>query len=871
MLSRLRISQRLSLLLAVPIGATVVIGVPAVVDRIDESRAAATVLAGITDVQLVAGLIQELQEERQLSLAYLASTSVHRSVLVGQHSSTVEKYVRARAAVAGPTAEDLRAQLALLGGLADQRGAVLARRTSAGAVWRAYSDRIAGLIDALRLADQPDADAIGLRHTSALDALLRAQEQSSRASAALLLAYTDPDEASAYAEQAQLLSVAFLDRFTTMAEPSLVALRDQATAGVPSQRIGQLVTDLAAQRPVSATLEEVLSLAQHEANLHRLVQEHVGRTIADGASARAAGARTGAIVMTAVTAGILLAIVLLGHVVNRSVSRPLRRITVAATTIADLAGREMIRTSLADETDDRPPQLAALTLRSDDEIGELASAFNRVQATAALLMEQQVTTRRNVATMFGNIAHRTQSLVSRQLVAIDELERDERDEQRLAKLYRLDHLTARLRRSADSLLVIAGARDDTRMTLPQPLSDVVRSAMAEVEGYQSVALGRIDRLVLKAAVVADLTLLLAELLENATSFSPPGALVEVSAVRTSSGDCVIRVVDHGMGMTPQRLEQENQRLVAAERLDVAPTAALGLFVVGRIARRHGIGVRLSATPVCGVTAEVTIPPTLALPDKADETEPLIATPSRPIPGLSVHDQPAAERSFPDQSAWDRGVRDRTGPPSWFEPAAPGPAAPSPNGRPAQPSPQFRGGLRRREPGRSLPETRRPGAPEPTRAGTADPDAERAAMAAFVDGASRAETHGGETGRHGLRRRQPGAHLAPDIRQAPGRHRRSDDHPPLTVDPEAEREQMSAYLDAIAASHSAPPMGALAGSEHLSTPPWPWHCWSGHRPMYLLVLLVGMSRGSGPPWTSSVCRRVAGETCGDCRGSRAPGR
>ena len=159
--------------------------------------------------------------------------------------------------------------------------------------------------------------------------------------------------------------------------------------------------------------------------------------------------------------------------------------------MADLASREMVRVTDLESDDQRPPRLAALTMRSADEIGELASAFNRVQATAALLMEQQVTTRRNVSVMFANIAHRTQSLVARQLAHIDELERNEHDEQRLASMYRLDHLTTRLRRSADSLLVIAGAREEARLSAPTPLADVIRSATAEVEGYQNVRLGAV--------------------------------------------------------------------------------------------------------------------------------------------------------------------------------------------------------------------------------------------------------------------------------------------------------------------------------------------------------------------------------------------
>jgi len=844
----------------VPIGVTVVIGVPAVVDRIDESRAAAAVVAGVDDAQLVARLVHALQQERQLSLAYLASPAVQRSALVAQHSSTVEQYVRARTAVAGPGAADVRERLELLGGLAEHRAAVLTRTASAQAVWSTYGDAIAGLLDALRLTQQPGADATGLRHTQALDALLREQEQASQAGAALVYSFVDPAGAPQRARQAQLLGASLRQRFAEVAQPSQVDLWQQTFSGEPSARAERLVADLAAQRSPAATLAESLSLAEHEAQLRRLVREHLGHEIATGAATRAAQARTGAVVMGSVTAGLLLVIVLLGVTVNRSVSRPLRRVTVAATAIADLAGREMIRTSLADETDDRPPRLAALTLRSDDEIGELASAFNRVQATAALLMEQQVSTRRNVATMFGNIAHRTQSLVARQLVAIDELERNERDEQRLASLYRLDHLTARLRRSADSLLVIAGARDDSRMTVPRPLADVIRSAMAEIEGYQSVTLGRVDRLVLTAAVVPDLTLLLAELLENATSFSPPGAAVTVSAVQTADGDCAIQVVDHGMGMTPERLQQENQRLVSTERLDVAPTTVLGLFVVGRIARRYGIGVRLSTTPGGGVTADVTVPAALLLPDEEDAPFAL----DRGVPERSVPDRGGRgvpERALPESSARDLVARNGIGPPAWFEPTSPGLPVmpPSPNGHVPAAAPSTRGGLRRREPGRSLaesrvPEARRPAPAETVRPGMVDPEAERAALAAFADGDARGQAHGGgaprheaprqetyrrempsgrapgygtpgyqaprhgydapsgaapgygasgfaapddQAGRHGLRRRVPGAHLGADVRPAPGRHRPPAERPVPMVDPDAEREQMAGYLDGIA--------------------------------------------------------------------------
>jgi signal transduction histidine kinase len=287
------------------------------------------------------------------------------------------------------------------------------------------------------------------------------------------------------------------------------------------------------------------------------------------------------------------------------VARPLRRLTLAAVSVADLARTELVRVADSETEEAGPPKLSAVQVTTSDEIGDLATAFNRVQATAALLMEQQVASRRNVAVMFANIAKRTRSLVSRQLTFIDDLERDEQDEQLLAKLYRLDHLTTRLHRSADSLLVISGIRDEDRIISPAPLVDVVRSAIAEIEGYQAVTISHLCAVVLSPEVVADLRLIMAELMENATAFSPPGSPVEIGAVVDQ--DVKILIVDHGIGMSAERLADENRRLVERERLDVVPTSMLGLFVVGRLARRHGLRVHLTPSGGHGLTAEIRIP------------------------------------------------------------------------------------------------------------------------------------------------------------------------------------------------------------------------------------------------------------------------
>jgi signal transduction histidine kinase len=507
----------------------------------------------------------------------------------------------------------------------------------------------------------------------------------------------------------------------------------------------------------------------------------------------------------------------LGVVVSRSIARPLRRVTLAATAVADLASHELQRVTDVESDDEAsPPRLTALTMRTSDEIGELASAFNRVQATAALLMEQQVTTRRNVAVMFGHIANRTQSLASRQLAQIDELERNEDDEERLESLYRLDHLTARLRRSADSLLVIAGTRDDARLAGPSPLAEVIRSAAAEVEGYQNIVLREICDVIIVAAAVPDLTLLLAELLDNAITFSPPDEPVEVFA--SVRADCVIRIVDRGIGMTAERLGVENDRLVSRERLDVAPTTMLGLFVVGRLARRHGIDVRLLPTPGVGVTAEVLVPIFIQV---RRERAPVPAAGPPAAPLRAPLELDAAPARF-----------------SWFDHHQPAPAASrlTANGSRTERAEPARGGLRQRRPGQSLNyDGNYDGSPlDPTGAqnpirGTAwvptvrDPEAERAGLNAFTEGAVRAtgdsralERSGhldglgrlstelfvaGPDSRAGLRRRHPGTHLAQNLREemgGPDPVRATSRIPKARMrDAEAERTQLDGYLEGLA--------------------------------------------------------------------------
>ncbi|WP_406441641.1 HAMP domain-containing protein [Streptomyces sp. NBC_01613] len=325
-------------------------------------------------------------------------------------------------------------------------------------------------------------------------------------------------------------------------------------------------------------------------------------------------------------AGLLLAAALLGFVlwlafsvlIRRSVVRPVQALTGAAQEVAEVAGRELARVADDDAEDDSPPKLREMPVTARDEIGELAEVFNRVQTTSIALLERQVHSRRNVAEMFGNVGRRVSNLTTRQLALIDAVERGETDPALLERLYSIDHIAVRLRRNADSLMLLAGIRETVLDSGPTALTNVVRAALGQIEGFQRVRLHARTEVMVEPDIIGDLTLMVAELLENAVSFSPAGSPVEVY-VRDASGEDAVHaggasivISDHGLGMSAERLAEENARLIRRERLDLMPTKVLGLFVVGTLARRWDVEVLLSRTPGGGMTAEVTVPSTLLL-------------------------------------------------------------------------------------------------------------------------------------------------------------------------------------------------------------------------------------------------------------------
>jgi signal transduction histidine kinase len=305
------------------------------------------------------------------------------------------------------------------------------------------------------------------------------------------------------------------------------------------------------------------------------------------------------------TGGALLLAVGVTLIASRSITKPLHRLSVDAEEMARVrlphTVQSILDTPLGEDVE--LPELVAIDASGGFEIAELAGALNTVQSSAAELAVEQAMLRRNISDSFVNLGRRNQNLLSRQLDGITELERSEGDPDQLEKLFAIDHLATRMRRNAESLLLLAGLEPHRQWSAPVAIIDVVRGALGEVQDYDRVDMRTLDEAFINGANAADLTHLVAELLENALNYSPPGRDVELHGRRTATG-YKLAVVDHGIGMSADEIVQRNVRLAGRESFTVAPSKYLGHYVVGRQAVRMGISVHLEETPAGGVTAVI---------------------------------------------------------------------------------------------------------------------------------------------------------------------------------------------------------------------------------------------------------------------------
>jgi signal transduction histidine kinase len=364
----------------------------------------------------------------------------------------------------------------------------------------------------------------------------------------------------------------------------------------------------------------------------------------------------GAVVLVALAAAIALMLI-----VARLMLRPLRVLRKSALDVAYTRLPETVQAILDDPdpvgASKRAVQPVPITSR--DEIGEVARSFDIVHEQAVKMAAEQALLRENVNGIFVNLSRRSQRLVERQLGVIDRLEADEQDPDHLASLFELDHLATRLRRNGESLLVLSGAGLAKSVPKPVPAGDVIGAAVSEIEQYARIEVGIVPDVAVQGLAIHDLVHVLAELLDNATYFSEPETKVIVRAVITRRKALAIQVTDHGVGMSEERLAEVNARLAEPPDLDVSVTRRMGLYVVSRLAKRHGIEVRLRENEDIegGVIARVVVPAELLtqlrpgmtrqtpLPPNRSETS--MSMPSIPLPSMpSDYEQTRSHTQVP---------------------------------------------------------------------------------------------------------------------------------------------------------------------------------------------------------------------------------
>ncbi|MFV0634637.1 ATP-binding protein [Demequina sp.] len=349
-----------------------------------------------------------------------------------------------------------------------------------------------------------------------------------------------------------------------------------------------------------------------ELAVYEPIRDQLWSDVESRASSNAQAAVATAILTAIVAVLVVVASIVVALLIARLIVAPLRRLTTTATAVRQELPRLVERVAIPGEQVDVSEVQIAIDSR--DEIGTLAEAFNGVNAATLAIAAEQAALRGSISEMFVNVARRDQVLLNRQLKSIDEMERTEDDPDTLTRLFALDHLATRMRRNSESLLVLAGIDTGRRLRRPMPLSDVIRTASSEIELYERVQLELdVDPSMLGHSALTAAHMF-AELLENATVFSDPGSPVVVRT-RADEAGFAVEIEDYGIGMTESELADANDRVASTAASEILGAQRLGLFVVGRIARRVGARVSVSSQEGKGTIAVVTLPASLFATDE----------------------------------------------------------------------------------------------------------------------------------------------------------------------------------------------------------------------------------------------------------------
>jgi len=579
--------------------------------------------------------VNYLQAERAAAVLYLfAPTRAHLAAYDTAVANTSQNSEAFRAAITSPAtissetpseAAAINAMLGSLGKLTLLEQGVRARAVQPLAALSAYSQGIAAE-PALFVTEADSAtDAGAVSQALGLIATVQAREELSQEWALLggMLAgdQLTKDERIAFTEAAATRQAELSSAQATLT-PANLAVYNAAQAGSAAEQanLAAVEQDVAGGAPIGRL---PTTQAQWQQTAGTLMQDYFkgGVAVSQAELVTDHQASRSAWIRVAVTSGIALLALLLTIVVTTLVARGIIRrlrglersaLTVARHQLPDVIGR-LRRGEDVDVAHEAAPLQASSS--GGDEIDRVGQSFDLVRQTAIRAAVEEARLRRGLNDVFRSLARRSQSLLHRQLTLLDQMERRATDPEALDDLFRLDHLTTRMRRHAEGLVILAGAPPGRSWSNPVRMIDVMRGAIAEVEDYARVVVATRSQAGLSGSAVADVIHLLAELIENATTLSPPYTTVRVSGDTVASG-FAIEIEDRGLGMGPARMAELNARLAEPPEFNPADSDQLGLFVVSQLAKRHGIRVTLRPSPYGGTAAIVLIPRQLVVTEDA---------------------------------------------------------------------------------------------------------------------------------------------------------------------------------------------------------------------------------------------------------------
>ncbi len=654
MLKRIKIRGKLLLLLTTPLLAVLLFASIGVLDRTDTSteRSRDAELAEFAD--LSADLSATLQIERFQTLL-AGRLMLAASELRADEIATDEALARWQTSAATITAE------LTTSGIAEEVSALSVRMADTLDSDRSQRFLSAGLASELaRNSSRLDGVVISLNREATDLELFRALD----ATAELI------NIRESLAEIAAVGDSAIADGRTAVGAPALVNLSVAKLAGSYQNLLGvldaedaasleQLLADDLLPRMDGTTrsggsgflpIDEIRSAASKgviaggvewvTANETRLTAiNEISESVLSGATAdslvAADAASKEADRFLAIAIGVVLFALVMALVIGRSVSRPLTRLTETAQRLSGDELPAMVE-SMRTAGRTRAVSLTPIRVRGRDEVAQLGKAFSEIQSVTVEVAEEQGNLlRRGISDIFINLARRNQSLLDRQIEFIDQLESREENPDQLENLFRLDHLATRMRRNAESLLVLAGAEPTRRRGRPVELADVVRVAMGEIEDFSRIHLLSIDSATVAGSVAVDLAHLMSELMENATQFSPPDSNVEVVGHRNADGSYQLTLSDRGIGMSAEQISTANETLEQPPIIGLDLSRSLGFTVVSRLSHRLGVGVRLTSSTDGGVTALVTVPAEMIGWNELNDQAPSAPAPAETSPEWSV--------------------------------------------------------------------------------------------------------------------------------------------------------------------------------------------------------------------------------------------